>query len=41
MNGEFWRPEAACRKQRIDIMAKRVADLLLEVLADAGTRLTS
>ena len=38
MNGEFWRPEAAYRKQRIDIMAKKVADLLVEVLADAGTR---
>ena len=38
MNGEFWRPEAAYRKQRIDIMAKRVADLLVDVLADAGVR---
>src|SRR5229473_3187318 len=38
MNGEFWRPEAAYRRQRIDIMAKKVADLLVEVLADAGTR---
>src|SRR6266566_3578736 len=38
MNGEFWRTEAAYRKQRIDIMAKRVADLLVDVLADAGVR---
>ena len=38
MSGEFCRPEAAYRKQRIDIMAKRVADLLVDVLADAGVR---
>src|SRR6266404_4117069 len=38
MNGVFWRPETTYRKQRIDIMAKKVADLLVEVLADAGTR---
>src|SRR5712692_1494131 len=38
MNGESWRPEAAYRKQQIDVMAKKVADLLVEVLADAGTR---
>jgi hypothetical protein len=38
MNGEFWRPEAAYRKQRIDIMATKVADLLVEGLADPGTR---
>jgi len=38
MNGEFWRPEAAYRKQRIDIMANKVADLLVDVLADAGVR---
>jgi hypothetical protein len=38
MNGEFGRPETAYGKQQIDIMAKTVADLLVEVLADAGTR---
>src|SRR5712671_5819138 len=38
MNAEFWRTEPAYRKQRIDIMAKRVADLLVDMLADAGTR---
>src|SRR5882724_8526933 len=38
MNGDFWRPAAAYRKQRSDIMAKRVADLLVDVLADAGVR---
>src|SRR6266849_2867286 len=38
MSGEFWRPEAAYRKQRIDVMAKKVADLLVDVLADAGVR---
>src|SRR6266404_2758680 len=38
MNCEFWRPEAVYRKQQIDIMAKRVADLLVDVLADAGVR---
>src|SRR5260370_41463374 len=38
MNGDFWRPDAAYRKQRSDTMAKRVADLLVDVLADAGVR---
>src|SRR6266853_1585214 len=38
MNGEIRRPESAYRKQRIDIMAKKVADLLVEVLADAGVQ---
>jgi hypothetical protein len=38
MNGEFWRPEAVYRKQQIDIMAKIVADLLVDVLADTGVR---
>src|SRR6201985_3520173 len=38
MNGDFWRPDAPYRKQRSDFMAKRVADLLVDVLADAGVR---